>query len=1000
MSKYAVDKILDDDLERSNGTNSNNLDVQLVDAGHCERIPNRLYVTRNVVCGKLLNGSVAVLLYHHESDCTTEVSSTAAYALGFYRIPTIGIGLRDAEFSRKIIYPTFMRTSPSHSNEAHVILRLLAKLAYRQTVIVYVKGDVDALDFVNVFEENRQQFEIHVQKYIELELNSLINDTTIDEYFEGITSNVIILFAKKNAAQKIFETIRILSAPGKVCIVNQLATDISNLPSVGCLSTRLRQTSLSALREALLVVRHSFAFLSDREVQPPQLCENIVANSKWINGFGIRFYKHLISSVVYDDYKIEFNNEGERLNVAYDVINYVEGKFHTVGYMNSDNAMILNETQIIWLGNSIKPSEITLAKYLRVVTVADAPFVYVIPITELTNCSELGNTIVDDIDVAGPWYNCSKRINESTIDKYCCAGYAIDLLFYLSLPQDNGIIDTGFTFDIHLNDTYGTATLGEIGYTLSGMVGELDTDLADLAIGALTINVEREKYIDFSEPWLYHGIRILEKWKPRDSSMESFVQPLKTSLWTALLISVMFIGCFIFLLDFCSPFDQLHQTYHYQQTDNRRVTLGEALWFVSGVLLNSGVVEKTPRSCSARVLGIVWCGFCMIMVASYTANLAAFLVLDQPEKGLTGVNDPRVTTLYFLEQVIPQKLRNPSANFSFATVLDTNTYQYFKRHVELSTMHRNMEAHNVRVAAHAIQALINETLDAFIWDSTRLEFEAAKNCELRTRGTLFGRSAYGVGLQKNSPWTSHITNAVLRLIEKLYTKWVALNHQNQCEPETQKSPARLGFANMRDVFILVTGGIIVSSLLIFAEIRYDRKKVEKKKKRDLALRFARKWRAFTRRKRNMKSQNILHSDQMRSTVITEMKLTGKFLSILHKQANTILTNRHFKGASTIQILTLAREGCLFTAAVVERNLSLHVQPICIFKLQNLVKTETFAVVGLFAYIWLAIFVLLFMWPCAPLPCYMSCFADYIHICPMCRHKIGRYKRGFSSRFYV
>ncbi|KAK5968372.1 Glutamate receptor ionotropic N-methyl D-aspartate 1 b [Trichostrongylus colubriformis] len=98
-------------------------------------------------------------------------------------------------------------------------------------------------------------------------------------------------------------------------------------------------------------------------------------------------------------------------------------------------------------------------------------------------------------------------------------------------------------------------------------------------------------------------------------------------------------------------------------------------------MLNSGVSEKTPRSCAARVLGIVWCGFCMIMVASYTANLAAFLVLDQPEKGLTGITDPR--------------LRNPSANFSFGTVLNSNVYQYFKRHVELSTMFRKMEAHNV-----------------------------------------------------------------------------------------------------------------------------------------------------------------------------------------------------------------------------------------------------------------------------------------------------------------
>lgn len=51
-----------------------------------------------------------------------------------------------------------------------------------------------------------------------------------------------------------------------------------------------------------------------------------------------------------------------------------------------------------------------------------------------------------------------------------------------------------------------------------------------------------------------------------------------------------------------------------------------------------------PRSFSARILGMVWAGFAMIIVASYTANLAAFLVLDRPEERITGINDPRVTT--------------------------------------------------------------------------------------------------------------------------------------------------------------------------------------------------------------------------------------------------------------------------------------------------------------------------------------------------------------------
>ncbi len=51
-----------------------------------------------------------------------------------------------------------------------------------------------------------------------------------------------------------------------------------------------------------------------------------------------------------------------------------------------------------------------------------------------------------------------------------------------------------------------------------------------------------------------------------------------------------------------------------------------------------------PRSFSARILGMVWAGFAMIIVASYTANLAAFLVLDRPEERITGINDPRVRT--------------------------------------------------------------------------------------------------------------------------------------------------------------------------------------------------------------------------------------------------------------------------------------------------------------------------------------------------------------------
>ena len=57
------------------------------------------------------------------------------------------------------------------------------------------------------------------------------------------------------------------------------------------------------------------------------------------------------------------------------------------------------------------------------------------------------------------------------------------------------------------------------------------------------------------------------------------------------------------------------------EPEEEALNFSSAFWFAWGVLLNSGVGEGTPRSFSSRVLGMVWAGFAMIIVASYTANL-------------------------------------------------------------------------------------------------------------------------------------------------------------------------------------------------------------------------------------------------------------------------------------------------------------------------------------------------------------------------------------------
>lgn len=126
------------------------------------------------------------------------------------------------------------------------------------------------------------------------------------------------------------------------------------------------------------------------------------------------------------------------------------------------------------------------------------------------------------------------------------------------------------------------------------------------------------------------------------SNLGSFLQPFDNTLWVLVFLSVHVVALVLYLLDRFSPFGR-YKFARGNDADEDTLNLSSAMWFAWGVLLNSGIGEGTPRSFSARVLGMVWAGFAMIIVASYTANLAAFLVLDRPKAIISGIDDPRVS---------------------------------------------------------------------------------------------------------------------------------------------------------------------------------------------------------------------------------------------------------------------------------------------------------------------------------------------------------------------
>ena len=51
---------------------------------------------------------------------------------------------------------------------------------------------------------------------------------------------------------------------------------------------------------------------------------------------------------------------------------------------------------------------------------------------------------------------------------------------------------------------------------------------------------------------------------------------------------------------------------------------------------------RRPRGVSSRFVASVWALFAVVFTASYTANLAAFMITKQDYDRITGVNDPLV----------------------------------------------------------------------------------------------------------------------------------------------------------------------------------------------------------------------------------------------------------------------------------------------------------------------------------------------------------------------
>ncbi|KAK3571938.1 hypothetical protein QTP86_020507 [Hemibagrus guttatus] len=506
----------------------------------------------------------------------------------------------------------------------------------------------------------------------------------------------------------------------------------------------------------------------------------------------IRGRMKYFSNITMSGKDYSFNNEGYLANPFLDVISYTPGSgWEDVGWWENG---VLRLRYPAWsrYGPFLQPPDD--AQHLRVVTLEERPFV----IVELADAAS-GTCIRDSVPCRRP-LNATAHQEGVTPVKQCCKGFCIDILKRLAKI-------VGFTYDLYLvtNGKHGKKIDG----VWNGMVGEVVDKRADMAIGSLTINEERSEVIDFSVPFVETGISVMVSRSNGTVSPSAFLEPYSPAVWVMMFVMCLtVVAVTVFIFEFFSPVGYNRSLQNGKKAGGSKFTIGKSIWLLWALVFNNSVPVENPKGTTSKIMVLVWAFFAVIFLASYTANLAAFMIQEEYIDTVSGLSDKKFQ--HPTEQYPPLK---------FGTVPNGSTEKNIRSNYP--DMHQYMIKYNQKGVEEAITNLKTGKLDAFIYDAAVLNYMARKDegCKVMTIGSgkVFATTGYGIALIKNSRWKRPLDLALLQLvgddeIEMLERLWLSgICHNDKIEVMSSK----LDIDNMAGVFymLLVAMGL---SLLVFA----------------------------------------------------------------------------------------------------------------------------------------------------------------------------------------
>lgn len=338
---------------------------------------------------------------------------------------------------------------------------------------------------------------------------------------------------------------------------------------------------------------------------------------------------------------------------------------------------------------------------------------------------------------------------------------------------------------------------------------------AHVAIGAITISASRELDVDFSKPFMDFRISLLmQKPKKEDVNLFVFLQPFERDVWLSTIAVVIGITFLIFCLDHFSPSGYRATAARTGEGDGDELNLFNSLWFAAGSILQQGA-DNTPRSASGRMLGGAFWFFTLILISTYTANLAAYFTAKNTKSSINSLED------LAKQKEIKYGVLNGGSQYAFFKQSQVGTYQ---------TMFHTMQTGNtfVNSTKEGVEK-VRQGGFAYLTDGPYLDYYNSRNpCNTMMLENLLEAKSYGIALQRNSELTDSFSVAILKLreegvVDKLREKW--WDHRSECpDPKATVSstPMSISLDHMSGVFIVLAGGIVVSIVFLMVERRCNK----------------------------------------------------------------------------------------------------------------------------------------------------------------------------------